>query len=138
MIIIDTDTLTLYFAGHPRVTQRVGSASEVPVISIISRIEVLQGRFDSILKAADAVELLRAHERLMHAERRLGDFAVISLNIAAGAEFDSLNADKKYRKIGRADLLISCIALANRATLITRNLRHFRQVPGLKLENWAD
>jgi predicted nucleic acid-binding protein len=27
---------------------------------------------------------------------------------------------------------------ASRATLVTRNLRHFRPIPGLKLENWAD
>jgi phosphopantetheine adenylyltransferase len=30
------------------------------------------------------------------------------------------------------------ITLANRATLVTRNLRHFKQIPGLKLENWVD
>jgi len=35
-------------------------------------------------------------------------------------------------------LLIASIALANDALLVTRNLRHFRQVPNLRLENWAD
>ncbi len=24
------------------------------------------------------------------------------------------------------------------ATLVTRNLRHFKQIPGLKVENWVD
>ena len=36
------------------------------------------------------------------------------------------------------DLLIASIALAQRATLVTRNLRHFRQIPALNVENWAD
>jgi tRNA(fMet)-specific endonuclease VapC len=42
------------------------------------------------------------------------------------------------KKIGRADLLIASIARANKAILVTRNLKDFRQVPGLQVENWAD
>ena len=38
----------------------------------------------------------------------------------------------------RADLLIAIIALANHGTLVTRNLKDFRLVPGLQVENWAD
>ena len=60
------------------------------------------------------------------------------LDTAAAAEFDRLRQNKKLTKIGRADLLIASIALAHRATLVTRNLLHFQQVPGLRLENWAD
>jgi tRNA(fMet)-specific endonuclease VapC len=41
-------------------------------------------------------------------------------------QFDRLRAARSLRKIGRADLLIASIALANRATLVTRNLRHFQ------------
>ena len=71
-------------------------------------------------------------------EHSLGKFTIISFNAAGAAEFDRLRQDKKLKKIGRADLLIACIALAHRATLVTRNLRHFGQIPGLRLENWAD
>jgi predicted nucleic acid-binding protein len=41
-------------------------------------------------------------------------------------------------KIGRTDLLIAAISLSARATLVTQNLRHFQQNPGLRLENWAE
>jgi tRNA(fMet)-specific endonuclease VapC len=48
----------------------------------------------------------------------------------------ALRQNKKLKKIGRADLLMAAITLANRATLISRNLKDFRQVPGLQFENW--
>ena len=53
-------------------------------------------------------------------------------------EFDTLRANRKLRRIGRNDLLIASIVRARRATLVTRNRRHFHQVPGLRVENWAD
>jgi tRNA(fMet)-specific endonuclease VapC len=34
------------------------------------------------------------------------------------------------------DLKIASIALANGATLLTRNTRDFQKVPGLQIENW--
>jgi tRNA(fMet)-specific endonuclease VapC len=36
------------------------------------------------------------------------------------------------------DLLIAAHALHARATLVTNNIREFRRVPGLKLENWVE
>jgi tRNA(fMet)-specific endonuclease VapC len=138
MTLLDTDTLTLYFAAHPRVTEKVQAATEVPATSLVSRIEILRGRFDSVLKAEDGQQLLSAQERLAAAERGLARFNIVPFNAAAASEFDRLRQNRKLRAIGRADLLIASLALACRATLATRNLRHFRHVPGLRLENWAD
>jgi tRNA(fMet)-specific endonuclease VapC len=138
MIVLDTDTLSLVLRVHPRVSQRMRTAPESPVIAIVSRIEVLQGRFDSVLKAADADALLRAQSRLAAAEKDLERYTVVPFNSAAGSEFERLRQNKKVKKIGRKDLLIACIALANHATLVTRNVKDFQLVPGLRLENWAD
>jgi tRNA(fMet)-specific endonuclease VapC len=35
------------------------------------------------------------------------------------------------------DLKIAAIALANDATLLTRNLSDFRKIPGLRIEDWT-
>jgi predicted nucleic acid-binding protein len=40
------------------------------------------------------------------------------------------------RRIGARDCRIAAIALANRATLLSANLRDFQQVPGLQVEDW--
>ena len=39
--------------------------------------------------------------------------------------------------IGANDLWIACHALAERATLVTNNVREFERVDGLSLDNWA-
>ncbi len=138
MILLDTDTLSLYFNNHIRVVRRLESAEEEPAISIVSRIEVLQGRFASVLKAANAEELLRLQERLLTADRQLSEFAIVPFDKASGSEFDRLRQSKRHGKMGRNDLLIACTALANRATLVTRNVKDFKMAPGLRLEIWAD
>ena len=40
-------------------------------------------------------------------------------------------------RIGTMDLKIAAIALANNATLLSRNLKDFSKVPGLKVEDWS-
>ena len=44
--------------------------------------------------------------------------------------------EAKGKPIGNLDLLIASHALACNATLVTNNIRHFSQVPGLRFENW--
>jgi tRNA(fMet)-specific endonuclease VapC len=138
MKVLDTDTLTLLLQGHARVLKRRTLESDEVVIAVVSRIEVLVGRFASLLKAADGEELKRGQLRLDAAERDLRPFRVLPINDAVATEFDSLRQIKRLKKIGRGDLLIAAIALASRASLLTRNLKDFRLVPGLRIENWAD
>lgn len=138
MILLDTDTLTLLTMGHPKVQRRLDSTDEDIAITIVTRIEILRGRFDFVLKAADGAQLLIAQQRLDDAEARLAEVPVASFDSNAAGEFDRLLQNKSVRKIGRADLLIASIALARRATLVTRNVRHFQSVPGLQVVNWAD
>ena len=39
--------------------------------------------------------------------------------------------------IGPMDLLIASISLANNFVLVTNNIKEFRRIKGLKLENWV-
>ncbi|MEW6295710.1 MAG: type II toxin-antitoxin system VapC family toxin [Candidatus Diapherotrites archaeon] len=43
---------------------------------------------------------------------------------------------KKGKAIGLFDEMISGICIANNATLVTRNAKHFSQVPNLKIKVW--
>jgi tRNA(fMet)-specific endonuclease VapC len=137
MTLLDTDIFTLYLVGHSEIVRRVQSSREQLGVTIITWIEVLRGRFEAMLKAATGEELLRAQTRLEQSLQDLRGVLIVSLDRAAAAEFDRLRQHRKVKKMGHADLLIASITLARGATLITRNVRHFRPVPGLRVENWA-
>jgi tRNA(fMet)-specific endonuclease VapC len=139
MHLLDTNILTALYAGHSLVIQRLQRLDDPQVATtIITKVELLQGRIAFLLKATDGESLLRAQALLQETERLISEIQVIPFDPPASAQFDRLRASKSLRKLGRADLLIASIALAHRATLVTRNLKDFRQVPTLKLENWID
>jgi tRNA(fMet)-specific endonuclease VapC len=138
MILLDTDTFSFLIADHPRVAARFREAAAEVAITLITRIEALEGRFAFVLKAADGEQLLRAQDWLRSTEDALSRIRVLPVDAAAAAVFDQPRENKKLKRIGRADLLIAAITLANRATLVSRNLKHFKLVPGLPVENWAD
>ena len=139
MHMLDTDTLTRAHAGSPGIAERVRQVAEENVATtIITAIEILRGRHEFLLKASNGEQLLRAQRLLQSSEQLLQTLPIIPVERASAAVFDRLRQAKQLKKIGRADLLIASIALANRATLVTRNRQHFRQISGLQLENWID
>ncbi len=139
MYVLDTDTLSRLHAGDARLRERQGQLDPAEIATTaVTRIEILQGRFEFIRKAADGEQLLRAFAWLTRSEALLRQITVLPIDEGAATTFHRLRPNKKLRKIGRADLLIAAIALAHRATVVTRNLGHFRQVPGLRVENWLD
>ncbi len=139
MYLLDTDTLTHLYAGNSNVVERLKAVEDSEIgITIITKVEVLRGRIDYLLKAETGVDLLKAQELLFRTEELLSHLLIVPISQAASVEFERLRAVSKFRKIGRSDLLIASITLANRATLVTRNTRHFKQIPGLRVENWVD
>jgi tRNA(fMet)-specific endonuclease VapC len=141
MFLLDTDTATLAFYNHPGVVARVAAATDPVLVPVVTRLEILRGRIEAVLKAASSAELLRAQDGLARTEAFLAGFRLVEIDAAAGEHFDRLRADKKLKglkKLGRGDLLNACISLANDAMLVTRNTKDFANVPRLKLENWAD
>lgn len=139
--LLDTDTVTHAHRARLGVRERIDAAraaGDVVAVGLVTRIEVLSGRFEAVLKAADGGGIARAQELLRSSEEYLAQFPVIPFNEAAASEFDRLRDDKWVRKVGRKDFLIACTALGRNATVVTRNTKDFAHVPGLKLENWAD
>jgi tRNA(fMet)-specific endonuclease VapC len=139
MHLLDTDTLTHLYAGNSKAAERFRTVNDPDTeTTIVTKAEMLRGRIDYILKATTGGDLLRAQDLFLQTETLLSRILVVPFNEAAAEQFTRLVALRNLRKIGRADLLIASIVLANRAVLVTRNVRHFRQFPGVMIENWMD
>jgi tRNA(fMet)-specific endonuclease VapC len=71
-------------------------------------------------------------------EALLGVIVVLPLEPPADAAYGELRAslEKSGRLIGQNDLLIASHALTLGLTLVTDNVREFRRIPDLDVENW--
>ena len=120
MYLLDTDTLTLVHAGHPKVLQAGNTCRRPTSPSASSRgSRCCGGGSNSCSRRPAATNCSGAKHWLHQTEERLAEIVTIPFDVAAAAEFDRLREDRALRKVGRADLLIACIALAHRATLVT-------------------
>ena len=133
------DTLSHLYAGNKNVLRSLQQLDRATVgTTIITKIEMLRGRIDYLLKADTGSSLRRAQQLSCRTEELLLQTQIIPITDKSIVEFDRLSTSLKYRKIRRAALTIASIVLSNRATLITRNLRHFKQFPRLSVVNWID
>ena len=62
----------------------------------------------------------------------------VDLELPAARLFGDLKAalEQQGQRLPDADLLIAAICLANNATLVTGNRRHFDRIPRLVIEDW--
>jgi tRNA(fMet)-specific endonuclease VapC len=74
---------------------------------------------------------------LRHHLETFRSIQVLDFDDKAAIHFTQFQAIKELRRVNAADKKIAAIALANDATLITRNLRDFVNVPGLRVEDWS-
>ena len=134
--ILDTDMLTLLEEGHPSVALRFPQEAPGNVaITVLSVEEQLSGWYTQIRKAKRPNRLAWAYRQLRDTARFLSRLEILTYDEAAIAKYESLREQKI--KIGRMDLRIAATVLEARATLVTRNSRDFKQVPGLALEDWS-
>jgi tRNA(fMet)-specific endonuclease VapC len=134
--ILDTDHLSLYRRGHVKLKAHLAQFLPAQVaITAITAEEQLRGRLAQIREARTEAERLQAYYWFCDTLELLKDFTVVTYDAAASTIYELLRQQKL--RIGTQDLRIAAITLVLDATLVTRNQRHFGQVPNLKLVDWT-
>ena len=69
----------------------------------------------------------------------LGPLAILEFDFAATEAYGRIRAhlESMGTPIGALDMLIAAHAVSRDVTLLTRNLKEFNRVPGLKAEDWT-
>lgn len=134
--ILDTDHFSLLQRGHLGIRQRISKVKAQEIaITIISAEEQIRGRLSIIRRASFTQDLILTYRRLKELLDDLETLNVLDFILEVSPIYDDLIRQKI--RIGTRDLRIAAIALAVKGTLVTRNLRDFEQVPGLKVEDWT-
>jgi tRNA(fMet)-specific endonuclease VapC len=139
MFILDTDHLSILEWGGTeslRLQERLaGQPPEEVATTIINFEEQMRGWLAYVARARSLPQQVEAYHRL---RRHLDNYRLIPvLDFDERAAAELARLQKGRVRIGTMDLKIAAIALAQGATLLTRNLADFAQVPGLEIEDWT-
>ena len=129
--VLDLDTIEAFNLGR-RLSLIL---PEEALVTIITYEEQMRGWLAYIAQAKTQQQQIEVYQRLRQLVNRFSRMTLLDYDADAAAQFEVLRQARV--RIGSMDLKIAAICLANKATLLTRNFRDFRQVPGLKFEDWT-
>lgn len=136
MYVLDTDHVSLYQQGHALIGERLKNlAPNQLAVTIVSYEEQVAGRLAVARRAQTMDARVEAYRWLQFTLDFYCRMPVLQFNQTAGTILRRLQQMKL--RVGTKDLLIGAIALANDATLLTRNYQDFQKLPGLRIEDWT-
>ena len=140
MLILDTD----HFSALEKSLRfevslfrdKIDRVSNLTFITIITVDEAVGGWAARVKRERLVQDQVKWYQNYHGTVEHLKIWDIIGFDEDAATKFDELR--KSGIRIGTMDLKIASIALVHDATLLTRNLKDFRKVPSLKIENWID
>jgi tRNA(fMet)-specific endonuclease VapC len=140
VIVLDTDHLSVVVnrraTQHAALVARLARSGMPPAAtSIVSVEEQCRGWLAQINRVPDVRQQVSAYEHLGKLFEFLKAWTIVPFD-AAAERFEGLRKQKV--RVGTQDLKIASIALVRDALLLWANLRDFRRVPDLRVENWLE
>jgi tRNA(fMet)-specific endonuclease VapC len=139
MIVLDTDHISdLQHPNSVRGTRLSGRLGVVPpgqvATTIISAEEQMRGWLAAIHQQPAGIKQVDTYADLVRLIEFYRNWLILPFDRLAAEQFHRLKSQKI--RISTMDLKIAATALRHGATLLSANLRDFRQVPGLSVEDW--
>ena len=133
--LLDTNAASEAFAGNQRIRLRIQQAPTRVFLSSIAAEEVLSGALALISKNRNNHRLPAAHDLLTRLIYKMRQYPIHAYNEEAAAIFASFSA--QTRRIGSQDCRIAASAIAQNLIVVTANVQHFSQIPGVQFEDWS-
>ena len=138
MILLDSDHLSIVInrqsSARSALATRLRSADDFVAVPVICVEEQCKGWLARIHRAREVHDQILGYERLAELFDFFRRWRIQAFETPAADAFNQFR--KQKIRIGSQDLKIACIALTADALLLSANLSDFRQVPGLRVENW--
>ena len=100
---------------------------------VVSLHEQVVGAHAFLNQAKNSAGLIRGYQLLERLPRDFLTFALLPFEAPSATIYDGLLAQNL--RIGTMDLRLAAIALSHDLTILTRNLRDFGRIPGLKIKD---
>jgi tRNA(fMet)-specific endonuclease VapC len=141
MYILDTDHLSLIQRNGQegkQILKRLAAIREVEVaVTVITYEEQVRGRLDVLSRAkTKRLDEVTAYQNLQQLVIDYRSIIIIPFSDVAALENQRLR--KAYPRLGKMDLKIAAISLANNAIPLTRNASDFGKIVELKIEDWSN
>ena len=134
--LLDTDMLTLFQHGHPKVSARCALAPPGSLaITIISVEEQFLGWYTRARQAKRDDEIASAYDRMTEFAGFIKQLPIVSFTAEAIREYRQLKALRA--ECGQEELVYRRDWTQLSATVVTGNLSDFGRVPGLAVEDWS-
>jgi tRNA(fMet)-specific endonuclease VapC len=137
--ILDTDHISLFLGNYPSVRDRVIQAQAECSITVISIQEIFNGWVGQLNRVENEAYKIEIYQRLHLTTQFIQQMPVLNYDRVASDRYQQIiqaNPALAKRRLEK-DMRIAAIALANEATIVTRNQRDFEQVLSLNIEDWS-
>jgi tRNA(fMet)-specific endonuclease VapC len=137
--ILDTNHFVALVAGGvlaQKLSQHALARDADLFTTIITAQEITQGWLAAINGKRAGMNQIFEYGRFQGALLDFNKITILAFDCDAAETFAVLR--KQACRVGTMDLKIAAIAMAHDALLLSRNLKDFGQIPGLRVENWLD